>query len=151
MIYLLIVSTKTEEGNTKWILPMFNFPIVRPNNFLSIEKTGPPLNPARTLQVVVNILYNILCIWPKTVDGTYSRQGYPTENIFWPVKQQLNLTWDLLFNIIMVLPIVGVLSDIWQGIMSVVCLVCSVIITAISYGTALRLTYITLPLIACPP
>jgi len=34
--------------------------------------------------------------------------------------------------------------------MFVVCLVCSVTITAISYGTSLRLTYITLPLIACP-
>jgi len=50
----------------------------------------------------------------------------------------------------MVLPVAGVSSDIWQGKMSVVCLVCSATITAISYGTALRLTYITLPLIARP-
>jgi len=97
MIYLLIVSTNSVEGNTKWIVPTFNFSTVRPNSCLSTEKTGPLMNPSHTLQVVVNMPCIILCMWPKTVDGRYYWQGNPTENIFWPVNQLLKaiINWSL--------------------------------------------------------
>lgn len=74
------------EGRTKFTFPTLNFPMVKPKSFLSLVKTGPPLNPRRTLQVVINILTGTLTTYPKTVEGMFSLQPYPIANTFWPVN-----------------------------------------------------------------